>query len=205
MSSAALLIALVACGPFGDDGPPRHRVALPEPAPASAQWIVDTVNREAKTPGKCPRPTLATLAVLDDDGHSRGLAFWLVDDVDVCWANLGNPWDQISYGPIGDLTGQVDLVSNGVLGPEQYVFTAFPGRHTSITVGGDTAHVPAPPALRAVDLGGGTFVTFVEFRLLTPTHGENLGVSLCPVSGSCQYLHARAGEFPGLPASAPAA
>ncbi|MFD7454711.1 hypothetical protein [Kitasatospora sp. NPDC059827] len=199
VSSVAVLAAVTACGVFADDGPPRHTVVLPEPAPPSAQWIVDAVDRPGLLVKQCPKPTLATLAVLDDDGHSRAVAFWLKDNLDVCWVHLGDPWDGTEFIPIDDQTRDTELVANGVLGPEQYLFIAFSGRQDDVKVTGDTDHVAAPPRFRAVDLGGGRFVTFAEFRLLSPTHGEDLTVYLCPTSGDCHYTSPSATEFPTLP------
>lgn len=196
----AVLASVTACGVFGDDdGPPRHRVVLPEPAPPSAQWIIDTVKQFLRSK-ECPAPTLSTLIVLDDNGRDRAMALWLLDDVDYCAVHLGDPWNSLQGGAIDDLAKTSRLYANGVVGPEQYIFTAFPGRQDSVSVTEDTDHVAAPPASRPVDLGGGRWVTFAEFRLLSPTHGEDPSVNLCPTSGDCHFVDARATQFPTFPA-----
>ena len=117
-STLALLAALTAatgCEPVVDSDAFRPPVLNPEPAPPSAQWIVDLVAG-LNTPPRCPKPTLPTLAVLDTDGRSRAVAFWLVDHLDVCYAAInhrGETPTTIWFSPVEDLVAQGTFMNEG--------------------------------------------------------------------------------------------
>ncbi|GAB7188864.1 hypothetical protein ATKI12_8979 [Kitasatospora sp. Ki12] len=187
---AALLgVAVVAvwAAQTGSGGPHRHRVVLPEPAPASAQWIVDTVTPADARPKQCPAPTLATLAVLDSDGQGRAEAFWLVDSVDVCWAVISaNGARSVGFGSIDGLTTDRLLPFDSGAGGDWYTVTAFHGRVENLTVTGDTDHVLGPVRTRTVDLGSGELVTFVSYGIRIPEGDQDLALSLCPPVGDCR-------------------
>ncbi|MBV2156752.1 hypothetical protein [Kitasatospora sp. SUK 42] len=160
---------------------------LSEPAPPSAQWIVDTLSTVGSRPEQCPKPTLATLAVLDTDGDSRAAAFWLVDNVDVCVVTIRNPIATgVTFIPIDDLTKERPFPTDSIPNMAEYIVTAFPGQVDGIRVVGSPDHVLGPAHTRTVDLGDGKFVTFVEYRIVTPQNGDDLPLSLCPASGECR-------------------
>ncbi|MEV7774552.1 hypothetical protein [Kitasatospora sp. NPDC086791] len=185
--AVAVVVAVRTQG--GSGGPHRHKVVLPEPAPASAQWIVNTVTPQARRPARCPVPTLATLAVLDSEGQSRAEAFWLIDNVDVCWVTIdGNGAVGVGSATIDSLTVEHPMPPDQTPGAESYAITAFRGRVEDLRATGDTDRLLGPVHSRAVDLGGGRFVTFVSYGVRIPEEGEgdDLTLNLCPPAGDCR-------------------
>ncbi|MGW4652090.1 hypothetical protein [Kitasatospora sp. NPDC004289] len=187
LCAAALLAATAACGPSGDDGPDRHRVLLPEPAPASAAWILEAVA-SVPPPTRCPAPTPATLGVLDSDDreHRYVVAFWLVDDVDVCWVVIDPSGDRgIGRGPIDGLATEQPAPADQTPGHDSYAFAVFPGRVDGLYATG-TDHLLGPLHSRAVDLGGGRYATFASYGIHLPENGQSVTVHLCPPPGGCR-------------------
>ncbi|MFD8789022.1 hypothetical protein [Kitasatospora sp. NPDC059599] len=189
LCSAALLVAVAGCGVIGSGGPDRHTVVLPEPAPASARWIVNELSRKGTLAKGCPAPTLSTLAVLDTDGQNWALVFWLVDDIDVCWADVDHRdgvWGGSDFESIEDMTVDHPRPLGPPAGTPWYGVTAFQGRVADLRATGDTDHVLGPVHSRTVDLGGGKLVTFVSYGVRVPELGESLTVHLCPPTGDCR-------------------
>ncbi|MGW2377742.1 hypothetical protein [Kitasatospora sp. NPDC001683] len=188
---AAALAAATACEPVLDTGAFHHPVSLPEPAPPSAQWIVDLVA-ELNTPPQCPKPTLPTMAVLDTDGQDRAIAFWLVDSFDVCYAVInhrGETPTTIWFSPIKDLIPRTPMPADTTAGVDSYAFTAYRGRVDDIEVSGDPDHLVSPVRLRTVDLGAGDLVTFAAYHYRIPATGKPLSLSLCTPAGACRDAH----------------
>ncbi|MER7765811.1 hypothetical protein [Kitasatospora sp. NPDC096140] len=189
LGAAVLLVAATACSLIGSGGSDRHKVTLPEPAPPSAQWIVDGLSREGVRPEQCPAPTLSTLAVLDTDGRTRAEVFWLIDSIDACWAAVDladNAGGTVGFGSIEGMTVGQPVPSGPPPGTEWYAVTAFHGRVADIRATGATDHVLGPVHSRTVDLGGGKLVTFVSYGIRIPEQGEILTLYLCPPAGDCR-------------------
>ncbi|MET8622802.1 hypothetical protein ABZW30_03390 [Kitasatospora sp. NPDC004669] len=198
-STAALvtgLAAAAACEPIPAPGPIRHPVLLPEPAPPSAQWIVDLVG-SLNTPPQCPKPTLPTLVVLDTDGRYQAMAFWLVDNFDVCYAIVnhnGEAPTTIWFTAIEDLIPRTPMPTDTTAGVDAYAFTAYRGQVDGIEVSGDTGHIVSPVHHRTIDLGagdlsGGDLVTFAEYHYRIPPNGKPLSIALCTPTGTCRDAH----------------
>ncbi|MFD8757228.1 hypothetical protein ACFV0O_40585 [Kitasatospora sp. NPDC059577] len=188
---AALLVAVAVVVAVrtqaGSGGPRRHEVVLPEPAPASAQWIVDNLSSVSARPEQCPAPTLATLAVLDSDGQGRAEVFWLVDNVDVCSAVISaNGARSIGFGSVDSLIADRLVPFDTGSGAGWYTVTAFRGRVENLRINGDTDHVLGPVRTRTVDLGGGKLVTFVSYGIRIPEGDQDLTLFLCPPVGDCR-------------------
>lgn len=180
-SAAVLVVAVTACRPFG--------TALPEPAPPSAQWILDAVSPEDVRPPRCPKPTLATLAVLDDDDRSWAEAFWLVDDVDVCSVaihNLDTHWMTVAFTSIEGLTISKPTAENAMPSVDSYVFTAFHGAVNDVRVSPDSAYVVGPVHTRTVVLGYDEIVTFVGYHVRLPQPGQSVPLDLCTAPDQCR-------------------
>ncbi|MBD0693847.1 hypothetical protein [Streptomyces sp. CBMA123] len=193
-STAVLLAALggaTGCDPVVDLSGGRHPVPLPEPAPASAQWIVDLVGG-LNVPPQCPKPTLPTMVVLDTDGQERAMAFWLVDNVDVCYAVInqaGVTPTTIWFAAIADLVPRTPMPADTTAGVDSYAFTAFRGRVDDIEVDGDTDHLVSPVRHRTIDLGAGDLITFAAYHYRIPATGRPLTLTLCTPTGPCRDAH----------------
>ncbi|MFJ9772361.1 hypothetical protein ACIRVF_14130 [Kitasatospora sp. NPDC101157] len=193
-STVALLAALTAatgCEPVVDSGAFRPPVLNPEPAPSSAQWIVDLVAG-LNTPPRCPKPTLPTLAVLDTDGRDRAVAFWLVDHLDVCYAVInhrGETPTTIWLSPVEDLIARTPMPADTTPGVDSYAFTAYRGRVDDIRVTGDPDHLVSPVHHLTVDLGLGDLVTFAAYHYRIPATGKPLTLTLCTPTASCRDAH----------------
>ncbi|MFJ8478010.1 hypothetical protein [Kitasatospora sp. NPDC094011] len=192
--TAVLIMALTgatACEPLLDPLPPRHPVLLPTPAPPSARWIVDLVATLNLPPG-CPKPTLPTLAVLDTDGESRAVAFWPVDNLDVCYAvinDAGRSPTTIWLDAVTDLFSRTPMPIDTTAGLDSYAFTAYRGQVDDITVSGDPDDLVGPVRRRTVDLGAGALVTFAAYHYRIPPTGRPLSFSLCTPDGTCRDAH----------------
>ncbi|MFF2080938.1 hypothetical protein ACFVXG_39990 [Kitasatospora sp. NPDC058162] len=185
------LAAATACEPALDPSTYRHPVPLPEPAPPSAQWIVDLVAT-LNTPPQCPKPTLSTLAVLDSDGQDRAVAFWLVDNLDVCYAVINHRGESpttIWFAAIEDLIPRTPMPADTTAGVDSYAFTAYRGQVHDITVSGDPDHLVSPVRRRTVDLGAGHLVTFAAYHYRIPATGRPLTLSLCTPTRPCREAH----------------
>ncbi|MFF9640934.1 hypothetical protein [Kitasatospora aureofaciens] len=187
----ALLAAATACEPLLDTRVIRLPVLLPEPAPPSAQWIVDLVAG-LNAPPQCPEPTLPTMAVLDTDGRSRAIAFWPVDDSDVCYAVIndrGRTPTTIWFSPVEDLITRTPMPTDTTAGVDSYAFTAYRGRVDDIEVSGDPDRLVSPVRHLTVDLGLGDLATFAAYHYRIPPTGRPLSFSLCTPTGPCRDAH----------------
>ncbi|MEV7596375.1 hypothetical protein AB0O91_03190 [Kitasatospora sp. NPDC089797] len=193
-SAAALTATLTgatACEPLPDPLPTRHPVPLPAPAPPSARWIVDLIGTLNLPPG-CPKPDLPTLVVLDTDGRDRAVAFWPVDNLDVCHAVInhrGEAPTTIWFDTIEDLVPRTPMPTDTTPGLDSYAFTAYRGPVESITVVGDPDGLVGPVRHRTVDLGAGALVTFAAYHYRIPPTGRPLSFSLCTPDGTCRDAH----------------
>ncbi|MFD5466602.1 hypothetical protein ACFWIQ_27785 [Kitasatospora sp. NPDC127059] len=188
---AAALGGVTGCEPLVDLGGGRHPVPLPEPAPPSAQWIVDLVGG-LNLPPQCPKPTLPTMAVLDTDGRSRAMAFWLLDNLDVCYAvidDAGRAPTTIWFAAIADLIPRTPMPADTTAGVDSYAFTAFRGQVDDIEVVGDDDHLVSPVRHRTVDLGAGHLVTFAAYHYRIPATGKPLSLALCTPGVRCRDAH----------------
>ncbi|WP_158714275.1 hypothetical protein [Kitasatospora aureofaciens] len=143
-----------------------HPVVLPEPAPASAQWIVDQLAKNPPQP--CPAPTLANLAVLDrsEDAQDRADVVWLRDDSYLCLASIsrvnGGLTTGFSYGSIESYTaGRSPSTIGGLRQPS--FFTVFPVDTGQVVLRGGGSRF-GPLHQRTVDLGAGRAITVVQYR-----------------------------------------
>ncbi|MFJ4190573.1 hypothetical protein [Kitasatospora sp. NPDC089509] len=141
-------------------------MALPEPAPASAQWIVDELVKNPPKP--CPTPSLANLMVLDrsEDAHDRADVLWLRDDSYLCLASIsrvkGGLTTGFSYGSIDSYTaGQSPSTIGGLRQPSY--FTVFPADTGRVVLQDGGARF-GPLHQRTVDLGAGRAITVVQYR-----------------------------------------
>ncbi|MFH9349932.1 hypothetical protein [Kitasatospora sp. NPDC017646] len=187
----AALTAATACEPVLDPGALRPPVLLPEPAPPSAQWIVDLVAT-LNAPPQCPEPTLPTMAVLDTDGGYRAVAFWPVDNLDVCYAVInhrGETPTTIWFSPVEDLVTRTPMPADTTAGVDSYAFTAYRGRVDDIEVSGDPDHLVSPVRHLTVDLGLGDLVTFAAYHYRIPSTGKPLSLTLCTPTGPCRDAH----------------
>lgn len=174
--------------------PVRHQVVLPQAAPATAQWIVDILRQSEGAVDKCPGPDLSNMVVLDASRPDRADVVWLTDDVDVCVGTITRGSDEPSStlsGAMADIAGRPPVllsISEAKYGTD--MFTVFFGAVGTVTIKGDTDHTFGPVHQRTVDLGGGRFATFVEYRFMVPYQGAPLGsdLELCPSIGPCRKL-----------------
>ncbi|MGW2870303.1 hypothetical protein ACWDD9_34700 [Kitasatospora sp. NPDC001119] len=141
-------------------------MTLSEPAPASAQWIVDATAEPGASPENCPVPSLADMIVLDDEaGHSRAAAVWLGDGGVECLVTISN---RDGINQIVLATSLDSLADRPVplwLGGWA-IFTVFPGDAGRVVVKDDDDRVFGPPHQRLVDFGGGREFTVVEYAYL---------------------------------------
>ncbi|RKT19102.1 hypothetical protein BX285_3553 [Streptomyces sp. 1114.5] len=184
-----VLAAATACEPVLV--PARRPVLLPEPAPASAQWIVDLVAA-LNLPPQCPEPTRSTMTVLDTDGQDRAVAFWMVDSLDVCYAIINHrdvAPTTIWFAAVEDLLTRTPMPADTTAGLDSYAFTAYRGRVAQIEVSGDPDHLVSPVRLRTIDLGAADLVTFAAYHYRIPATGRPLSLSLCTPAGACRDAH----------------
>ncbi|MER7585535.1 hypothetical protein [Kitasatospora sp. NPDC097691] len=197
-AAAAVVLALGAAACTGQGGvgqaPPTagapsptvtvRPVVLPEPAPASAQWIVDELAALHKDTPRCPVPTPANLLVLGDDGGNNADAVWLADDSYVCLASITRVDGGLSTQVVGD---RIDVYTAGRVprmfgAPERLSFFAvFPGDARPVVLKGNDRPLYGELHQRVVDLGGGRAVTFVQYAYVhaLPVSGSGDG-ELCP-------------------------
>ncbi|MFJ7248162.1 hypothetical protein ACIQWA_26510 [Kitasatospora sp. NPDC098652] len=193
-STLALVTALgpaTACDPALDPGTFRHPVPLPEAAPPSAQWIADLVGG-LNLPPKCPKPTLATMVVLDTDGQTRAVALWLPDNLDVCYAvinHAGVTPTTVWFAAVADLLPRTPMPTDTTAGVDSYAVTAYRGQVGEITVSGDPDHLVSPVRRRTLDLGAGDLVTFAAYHYRIPPTGRPLTLTLCTPTGACRDSH----------------
>ncbi|MFD8756479.1 hypothetical protein ACFV0O_36705 [Kitasatospora sp. NPDC059577] len=203
--AAAVVLALgaVACTGQGGDGAPPvsarpsatvQPVVLPEPASASAQWIVDELAGARRNTPRCPVPSLANLVVLGDDGGGDADAAWLADDSYVCLASITRGDAGLSTAIIGDRIGVFTAMREAkMIGvPERLsFFTLFPGDVRPVVLRGDDRALYGDLHQRVVDLGGGRAVTVVQYAYVhaVPVSGSGDG-AVCP-SGTdpCRDAH----------------
>ncbi|MFF2543166.1 hypothetical protein ACFVUY_11455 [Kitasatospora sp. NPDC058063] len=178
----ALVLGAAACtgqggGDWGDGGlpsptvvvrpaPAGHGVVLSPAAPASAQWIVDSLALPGASPEACPVPALTDMVVLDNGiGRSHAAAVWLGDGEVECLATI-RKGDGVTKVVIGtSLDSLADQPVPIWLGGWA-IFTVFPGDARKVVIKGDDDHVFGPLHQRFVDFGGGRELTIVEYAYL---------------------------------------
>ncbi|MEV7186604.1 hypothetical protein [Kitasatospora sp. NPDC093102] len=181
-AAVVLVLAAVACTGQGGGGqappstvpavsatPTVHSVVLPEPAPASKQWIADELAGMRLQ--RCPVPALSNPIVLDDDGQDRADVLWLVDDSHLCSASLTRVDGGLSTEIYGNRTEVLTARHKPkTIGDYRRLsfFTFFPGDVGKVELRGDDTHLFGPVHQRVVDLGGGKAVTVVQYAYAEP-------------------------------------
>lgn len=162
---------------------------LSEPAPPSAQWIVDELSEPGAYESSCPVPTRTDMIVLDsDDRHrTRAAVVWLGDGLQVCLAGISHGADgggsTVSSGPLGDLTRGHWSAWMG-----RSFFAVFPGDAGTVVMEDDDDHLYGPVHQRVADFGAGRRATFVQYAFPGPLapSGSPSGsprARLCPSAG----------------------
>ncbi|MER7673946.1 hypothetical protein ABTY61_36560 [Kitasatospora sp. NPDC096128] len=167
-----------------------HRVVLPGPAPASAQWIVDELAALRQDTSLCPVPALANMIVFDDGEDAPGQAdvAWLEDDSYVCFGTLTRDASGLGKSIHGEPidTFAAREVPLWIGGSRRISFlAAFPGDVGTVVrkYADDDDDTYGPLHQRVVGLGGGRSVTLVQYSYPheLPSSGDE--IRLCPSDG----------------------
>lgn len=206
-AAAAVVLALGAAACTGQGGgglaPPTagapsptatvRPVVLPEPAPVSAQWMVDELAGLHESTPRCPVPTRANLLVLGDDGGNEADAVWLTDDSYVCLASITRVDGRLSTQIVGD---RIDVYTARraarMIGDPARLsfFTVFPGDARPVVLRGEDRPLYGELHQRVVDLGGGRAVTFVQYAYVHALPVSGTGAELCPAgTDPCRDAH----------------
>ncbi|MFI9366226.1 hypothetical protein ACIG5E_35010 [Kitasatospora sp. NPDC053057] len=160
---------------------------LSDPAPESAQWIVDELSKPGAYQDSCPVPTRADMIVLDGDdwGHARAAVVWLGDGLRVCVAGISHG---ASGGGVTVSSGRLDGLSRGWSAwMGESFFTVFPGDAGTVVIKDDGDHLYGPPHQWVADFGGGRKATFVQYAcpgpLSPPGSPRSPRARLCPSAG----------------------
>ncbi|MFG2915898.1 hypothetical protein ACGF0D_23810 [Kitasatospora sp. NPDC048298] len=158
--------------PAASAAPTAHPVVLPEPAPASKQWIVDELLTMNLSHNTCAAPPLANLVVLDDDdGRDRADVLWPLDDSYLCLASITRVDGALSSEVIGDRVASLTARRQPkMIGDYRrlVLLAFFPGDVGTVELRGDDRHLFGPVHQRLLDLGGGKAVTVVHYGYAKP-------------------------------------
>ncbi|MFJ7907396.1 hypothetical protein [Kitasatospora sp. NPDC096204] len=157
--------------PTQPSAPTAHPVVLPEPAPASKQWIVDELLTMDLGHNPCSAPSLANLVVLDDDGRDRADVLWPLDDSSLCLASITRVDGGLSGEVIGDRVASLTARRQPkMIGDYRrlVLLAFFPGDVGTVELRGDDRHLFGPVHQRLLDLGGGKAVTVVHYGYAKP-------------------------------------
>ncbi|MFF9641484.1 hypothetical protein [Kitasatospora aureofaciens] len=161
---------------------------LSEPAPPSAQWIVDELSEPGAYRSSCPVPARTDMIVLDSDERhrTRAAVVWLGEGLQVCLAGIGHGVDgggsSVFFGPLGDLTRGHWSAWMG-----RSFFVVFPGDAGTVVMEDDD-HLYGLVHQRVADFGAGRRATFVQYAFPGPLapSGSPSGsprARLCPGAG----------------------
>ncbi|MFG2908580.1 hypothetical protein ACGF13_26370 [Kitasatospora sp. NPDC048286] len=152
--------------------PTAHPVVLPEPAPASKQWIVDELRTMDLSDNPCSAPSLANLVVLDDDdGRDRADVLWPLDDSYLCLASITRVDGALSSEVTGDRVASLTARRQPMMIGDYrrlVLLAFFPGDVGTVELRGDDLHLFGPVHQRLLDLGGGKAVTVVHYGYAKP-------------------------------------
>ncbi|MFD9689640.1 hypothetical protein ACFWXO_28220 [Kitasatospora sp. NPDC059088] len=153
-----------------------HRVVLPEPAPASAQWVLDELATMHKGTPDCPVPTPENTVVLDRGEGSQDWAdvVWLEDDSHLCLASTTRVDGRLNTDVTGGTPGAFTARRRPtMIGDHRRLslFVLFPVDAKQVVLRGDARHRFGPLHQRVIDLGGGRAVTVVRYGFATQVPG----------------------------------
>ncbi|MER7766892.1 hypothetical protein [Kitasatospora sp. NPDC096140] len=194
-----------------DPAPTEPGVTLSQPAPASAQWIVNALIGRHLVPEVCPAPSLTDMIVLDDAaGHSRAVVVWLGEGEVTCVAAIRNGGGAALGGQ--SLASLADQPFATWL-TEWDIIAVFPGDAGKVVLKDDVDHVYGPLHQRVVDFGGGRKFTIVEYAYLPrmsgapapqPSNPPSARARVCP-SDTTQCRPVRYEIRPSTPTPDPSA
>ncbi|MER7584518.1 hypothetical protein [Kitasatospora sp. NPDC097691] len=178
--------------------PTGRGVVLSDPAPASAQWIVDYLATPGTSPAACPVPALEDLIVFDSDGRgrSRAAVVWLGEGALACLAVIDRSRGGTGIAAtdeLGALAAQETPMGIGASTTLTF-FTVFPGDAGQVVIRDDDDNVFAALHQRVVDVGGGRRFTFVEYAYRNPVRVvASADPSVSPLSARARVCPASGG------------